>query len=326
MSPPDYSQPVVNMVSRHCANSECNAIETAEQPLKACAACKRVAYCNRACQKVHWVFHKPTCRAAVIKDQSPDQHEHEQEGEDISDRTDFRDEDGNRVLGGVTYPAGTYIEWFEMPSPKSPNGCQNMIRFTKSMSVWVASLSDDDSKLFEQQIVEGCKCGLEPLEIFQQIAQQKGLTPADEERFHDPGAYEKALPILAARYKAFRTKEVDIAKRAGSKFVRLNEEGNVVLIDVNNEEFVASADAVHVLTFVDDDERTELVFLDSDDIANMKFLRDDEKKMYRSMLSRVIVEQRYPGTTVVPMSDSKAAGEAKKNAQQTSSKNDMGIK
>ena len=100
----------------------------------------------------------------------------------------------------------------------------------------------------------------------------------------------------------------------------------MVLIDVNNEEFVASADAVHVLTFVDDDERTELVFLDSDDIANMKFLRDDEKKMYRSMLSRVIVEQRYPGTSVVPMSDSKAAGEAKKNAQQTSSKNDMRIK
>lgn len=66
----------------------------------------------------------------------------------------------------MTYPAGTYIDWFEMPSPQSPNGSQNMIRFTKSMSVWVASLSDDDSKLLEKQIVEGCRCGLGPLAIF----------------------------------------------------------------------------------------------------------------------------------------------------------------
>lgn len=58
----------------------------------------------------------------------------------------------------------------------------------------------------------------------------------------------------------------------------------------------------------------------------MKYLRDDEKKMYRSMLSRVIVEQRYPGTTVVPIGDSKAAVEAKKNAEQKSSGNDMDIK
>ena len=151
------------------------------------------------------------------------------------------------------------------------------------------------------------------------------MTPADEERANDPGAYEKALPILATRYKASQIKEVDISKRTGSKFVRLNDEGDVVMIDVNNEEFVASADAVHVFKFVGDEERTELVFFDSDDIAHMKYLRDDEKTMYRSMLTRVVIEQRYPGKTVVRASDSKAAEEALKNAQQESSGNDMGI-
>lgn len=308
------------MTPRHC--TDCNAVETAEHSLQACVACKRVVYCNRSCQKAHWVVHKPACRAAVAQGDKPTVNEHEREGEDIRDRTDVRDEDGNRVLGGVTYPAGTYIEWFKMPTPESPNGCQNTIRFTKSMSVWVASLSDKDSELFEKQIVEGCKCGLEPLEIFQQVAQQKGLTPADEERANDPGAYEKVLPVLAARHKAFQIKEVEMNKRAGSRFVRLNEEGDVVMIDVNNEEFVASADAVHVLRFVGDENRTELVFFDSDDIANMKYLRDDEKLMYRSMLARVVFEQRYPGKTVVRAGDSQASVEAEKNAQQESSGND----
>lgn len=124
------------------------------------------------------------------------------------------------------------------------------------------------------------------------------MAPADEERANEPGAYEKALPILAARYKAFQIKEVDVSKRTGSKFVRLNEKGDVFMIDDNNEEFVASANAVHVFKFVGDEERTELVFFDSDDIANMKYLRDDEKMMYRSMLTRVVIEQRYPGKCV----------------------------
>jgi ketosteroid isomerase-like protein len=93
------------------------------------------------------------------------------------------------------------------------------------------------------------------------------------------------------------------------------------MIEVNNEEFVASADSVHVLKCVGDEDRTELVFFDSDDFANKKYLRDDEKLMYRSMLARVVIEQRYPGKTVVRAGDSQAAVEAEKNAQQSG--NDM---
>ena len=96
--PPNHSQPVVNMISRHCSASECNAAETAEHPLQTCTGCKRVAYCNRKCQKLHWKPHKPVCLAAVAQYQKPEEPEHEREGEDISDRTDLRDENGNRVL------------------------------------------------------------------------------------------------------------------------------------------------------------------------------------------------------------------------------------
>ena len=30
--------------------------------LKACSACKSVAYCNAECQVAHWAVHKPDCK------------------------------------------------------------------------------------------------------------------------------------------------------------------------------------------------------------------------------------------------------------------------
>lgn len=262
------------MTSRYC--SACSATETAEHSLQICPACKRVAYCNKACQKLHWIVHKPVCRTITTRVQQPGAHKHARESESI------KDENGNRVLDGVTYPLGTYIEWFEMPTTESPDGRTNTIFLTKSMAVFVSNLSDEETEMFEVQMVEGCKSGLEPLEIFQQIEQQHELTAADQEHDNDPNAYEKALPILAARYEALRTKEVDTSKRDGSKFVRTNKDGDVILLDANNEESVASADAVLVLKVAGSEERTELVFFDSVDIASIKHLRVDEKKMYRS--------------------------------------------
>lgn len=309
------------MTSRHCAT--CNAAESAERSLKTCVACKRVAYCNRDCQKLHWVLHKHACRAAIAQDKNPNNHKREPEPEDIRTLTDFQRENGDRVRGGITYPAGTYIDWFEMPTPKKPDGSTNMIHFTKPIAVWVADLSDDEAEVFEVQIVEGCRDGFEPVEIFQQIAEEKGLSRADQELANKPGAYEKALPILAARYNASRVKEVDISKRDGTKFVRRNDQGEVVLLGANNEEFVASADAVYVLKFADDEERTELVSFDSDDIANMKHLRGDEKETYRSMFIRVAIEQRFPGMTVADLSEMETAEEAEIDAEQKPSDNDI---
>jgi hypothetical protein len=311
------------MTSRHCAT--CNAIESVEHSLKTCGRCKRVAYCDHDCQKLHWVVHKAACRAAVAQDQKPDNHKREPEREDTRTQTDFQHENGNRVRGGITYPAGTYIDWFEMPTTKKPDGSSNIIHFTKSMAVWVAGLSDDEAEVFEAQIVEGCKSGFTAVEIFQQVAEEKGLTRADQELANKPGAYEKALPILAARYNASRAKEVHISKRDGSKFVRRNDQGDVVLLDANNEEFVASDDAVYVLKFADDEERTEVVFFDSDDIANMKHLRGDEKQMYRNMFARVTVEQRHPGLTVTRVGDIQVAAETETGAEQKASKGDMDI-
>lgn len=304
------------MASRHC--SICNAAETVEHSLKQCASCKRVAYCNRDCQKLHWVVHKHACLAAVAQGQKPNEHEPKPEPENIRTRTDNRNEDGSRVLDGITYPAGTYIEYFEMTTPESPDGFTHMIHFTEPMVVFVVDLSDDEAEVFEGQIVEGCKSGSKPFEIFPQIAQEKDLTPTDKKRANNPDEYVKALPTLAARYNASRAKEVPISKRAGSKFVRLNSQGDVVMLDVNNEEFVVSADAIHVLKFEGDEERAEVVFFDSDDIANMKHLRGDEKQTYRNMFARVAIEQRYPGMTVADASEMKVAGEAEIDAEKTS--------
>lgn len=203
-----------------------------------------------------------------------------------------------------------------MPTSEFPDGSHNTIHFTKPMAVWVSGLSDDESELFEAQIVEGCKAGLDPLEIFHQVALEKGMTPADEQRANYPDAYEKALSILAARYHASRAKEVDVSKRHGSKFVRRNEDGDVVLLDANNKEFLVSADAVHVLKFAGSEGRTEVVFFDSDDIADMKHLRDDEKKTYRSLFARAAIEQRFPGMTVVPESEMEANAEAEMDVEQ----------
>jgi hypothetical protein len=42
-----------------------------------------------------------------------------------------------------------------------------MIHFTKPMAVWVADPSEDEAEVFEAQIVEGCKSGFKPMDIFQ---------------------------------------------------------------------------------------------------------------------------------------------------------------
>lgn len=34
-------------------------------PLKKCALCEVVRYCNRRCQKNHWIIHKPYCRGEL---------------------------------------------------------------------------------------------------------------------------------------------------------------------------------------------------------------------------------------------------------------------
>ncbi|XP_065176067.1 ubiquitin carboxyl-terminal hydrolase 19-like, partial [Sycon ciliatum] len=40
----------------------CTSRPTAERPLSRCTRCFRVAYCNRSCQQMHWLAHKPGCR------------------------------------------------------------------------------------------------------------------------------------------------------------------------------------------------------------------------------------------------------------------------
>jgi hypothetical protein len=56
--------------------SECGALETLEttdtgnnHKLKPCSRCRAVLYCNTACQKQHWKFHKKDCKKLAKKKQ-----------------------------------------------------------------------------------------------------------------------------------------------------------------------------------------------------------------------------------------------------------------
>ena len=47
-----------------CANCDAMASNT---HLRKCAACKRVAYCSKECQKKHWPVHKTVCKSAPME-------------------------------------------------------------------------------------------------------------------------------------------------------------------------------------------------------------------------------------------------------------------
>lgn len=48
-------------IARYC--NKCQDLETQQKKLLTCSRCKKVFYCNVACQKAHWPTHKPECIA-----------------------------------------------------------------------------------------------------------------------------------------------------------------------------------------------------------------------------------------------------------------------
>jgi hypothetical protein len=102
------------MASRHCAYSQCNAIETAQHSLQTCPACKRVAYCNKDCQKPHWKIHKPVCRAAVYHDRDADEDSasslDRNKEESITRAETSKDANDKPTLNGMTRPNAPDID------------------------------------------------------------------------------------------------------------------------------------------------------------------------------------------------------------------------
>ena len=45
-----------------CSGGNCSHITSAARPLKNCARCRAVWYCNPACQKADWARHKKYCK------------------------------------------------------------------------------------------------------------------------------------------------------------------------------------------------------------------------------------------------------------------------
>lgn len=289
------------MASRHCPAPDCNAIETAEHPLKTCPACERVAYCGVPCQEAHWVIHKPVCHAAVMKDNEPDDYEDSDEDEEENEENSggFLNENDDLILDGVIHPAGTYIEGFMMPTEDHPEGLSKVCTFDKTMVMCFSAASNEESELFKRQIVEGSKAGLDAMDVFNQIAKQTEIDiGACTKHASDPHAYGDALQILADRYHAAKPQGVDNTLQDHGRFVSVNEQGDVVMMDDNDEAVVVPADWMQVLELEGDEKDPDMIFFDSAAIANMKYLRPDEKETYKAMLARKAFEQKFPGKTM----------------------------
>jgi hypothetical protein len=131
------------MTNRHCAY--CNATASPENTLLRCTECKKAAYCNRACQKLHWKTHKSMCLAAVNnKGNKVDDSGHEDEDKTIRNPDGFADEHRNAVIAGKTYPLGSYIDFFVLPSPDYPRGHKALIALEPSVAIWSAGLPEEE--------------------------------------------------------------------------------------------------------------------------------------------------------------------------------------
>lgn len=314
--------PQIIMSSRHC--STCNAIETAEHSLKTCPACKRVAYCNKACQKLHWIVHKPVCLTAVEHDRDSDEESDVDEAEDEND-DDANDNpnDSGAANPNTTDLVGTSIEYFTLPTPAHPDGHKISIPLTKTMIVFLASLPAEQQKTAEEQLIHGHKLGFETQDVFCQIllVNKKGLS-AIEQRAKKLDEYESAVQVLAGRYYAAAPQVVDFTMREDSRFPPLNKEGDWLMLDDKGDFQSVPADRAHVLQLEGEEEKKkngeqEVVFFDMDTVANMKYLRDGEKKAYKEMVAQNVFAERYPGKTMVEVvadkkkrrADAKAAEE-----------------
>ncbi|TDL29035.1 hypothetical protein BD410DRAFT_1487 [Rickenella mellea] len=100
------------MSSINCVNPICGNRDRVESAVfMKCGACKKVAYCGKACQKSHWKFHKLYCKSIRDAPQVPDMDE-------IGRRMD----ELNEALFGNHAPASRRITFrsFGDGSPDSP--------------------------------------------------------------------------------------------------------------------------------------------------------------------------------------------------------------
>jgi hypothetical protein len=184
------------MTAHTCA--ACNATATPESPLKSCSACKKVSYCNQACQKAHWKTHKPVCVAPAKKNTKI-------ENAIIFDASSgSKDANGSIVFNGATYPAGTYIDYFVPPTPEDPDGYYDMFTLESGATIWLANLPEEERVVFEERMIAGVKSGASMSDVFANVvANSSDMVAVNKIKEPiDPAANDQALHTLAARYKA----------------------------------------------------------------------------------------------------------------------------
>lgn len=283
------------MADRHCET--CNAAPTAEKPLSQCGGCKRVAYCNRACQKAHWKTHKPACLAAVAADNEPDDYE-----DDLINAPDgFKDGQDNVVVGGRTYAPGTYLQYFVLPSPEYPNGHNELITLGPRAIIWLASLSEIERENYERAIINAARSST-PMQQdeFEPVATGQEPRGAGElENDINPTKFAEALKTLAARYHAARAPNPLSKKRQAAVYVRHNEQGDVIMRNDDDEEFVLPADGFQIWESAPSADFPEgfqeVLRFGADIIADMKYVTDEEKKWYKEKMGKAAIQQRFAG-------------------------------
>lgn len=241
------------------------------------------------------------CHAAAMKDNEPDDYEDsdEDEKETRENNEGSKDEHDNLILDGATHPAGTYIEWFIMPTADRPEGLSKVCTFNKTMVMCFPTVFNEESELFKRQMVEGSKAGPDAMDVFYQIVKQTEIDlGACTRHANDPDACDDALQILACRYHAAKPQGIDNTLQDTGRFRSVNEQGDVILLDSNDKEVVVPADWMQVLELEGEGNDPDMIFFDSAAITNMRYLRPDEKEMYKKMLARKAFEQEYPGKTM----------------------------
>lgn len=275
------------MTTRTC--DACNTVPTTERHLMLCGACKNASYCNRACQKAHWKAHKPMC--LTISKQNTKINNHEDE----TTVDGFKDEHGNVVVAGKIHPPGTYIDYLMPPSPGYPRGRHDTIILEPKMVIWFANLSEGEKDNFERKMVDGLKSGALTKDVFDQIARKRDVEGAGKvDETVDPTEYEKALQTLASRYRAARVEDDNSDRSRFGLIAGTNERGDLIMRDAEGEEYIHPADSYRV---VEIEGEREMVRFGAEIIANMKYMSDGEKKVYKQVIAREAIEERYAGKT-----------------------------
>lgn len=299
------------MAPSSCAS--CGAAATPQHPLKACHPCRKVAYCDRTCQKAHWKIHKPDC---------------------LELRKGWKDEDGNIIAHGEVHPPGTYVEYFEPPNPETPefpDGHHRLVFLGPDTVMQLASRGEEVRREYEKDVIKRMKAGVWKEEDYLAEIEEKKKKKQEKKKSGESGAekadatpieYQNLLATLTAKYKADQQEAKQKHPKCDGKttieLVRIDEEKNLIIRNLEGVESMLPADGyvIHTLAPSADFPKgfEEMIPFSTEIIDQMKDLEDEEKQKYKEFLAKKALAKRYAGMTAAQVTANRKERQAKLDA------------